>query len=192
MCLVLVAFPFPIIILIFLFYFSSNTSLNLSKYVFFEPFSLSLSLSFVVSPLSIMFATNWHPFLRLLLFLLSTRYRCEREESHSNGLTIFCRYMGNTDDKLQQLSRSYSLELPMDTKRTPMSLPSMNDLSPRVRYSMSRHRMNLEKANRLSLSSTPMNASQMSLQNRKVSRRRDLVLRAQAASREQLVHSIDQ
>jgi transcription initiation factor TFIID subunit TAF12 len=79
--------------------------------------------------------------------------------------------MGHTDEQCQQqqqqqqhqqqqhqqqlLERSYSFELPMELKRIHMNLPSIDDLSPRLRHSLtestSRPRTSTIDSNRSSL-----------------------------------------
>ncbi|CAF4768592.1 unnamed protein product, partial [Rotaria sp. Silwood1] len=80
------------------------------------------------------------------------------------------KFVGNTENIQQQLSRSFSLDLPMDFKRNHFTLPSFNDISPSVRYStnqqINRQYVNPEKPNRLSLNLGSKNNSQVSFQNR--------------------------
>jgi hypothetical protein len=81
--------------------------------------------------------------------------------------------MGSTDGNLQQqLSRSYSLELPMELKQNHFTLPTLEDVTPRVRYSLNhqtdRKRVNADKSNRLSLNHGATNNSQVTLRNRQV------------------------
>lgn len=86
--------------------------------------------------------------------------------------TFFCRYIGDTENIQQQLSRSFSLDIPMELKRNQYSMPPFTDLSPRVRYSTNHHSnrasVSLEKPNRLSLNLGSKNHSQVSLENRQV------------------------
>ncbi|CAF4734346.1 unnamed protein product, partial [Rotaria magnacalcarata] len=44
-------------------------------------------------------------------------------------------YFGDTENIQQQLSRSFSLDLPMDIRRNAYTIPSFSDISPHVRYS---------------------------------------------------------
>jgi hypothetical protein len=83
--------------------------------------------------------------------------------------------MGNTHENIhQQLSRSYSLELPVELTRNHFTLPSFDNPSPQVRYTtnqqMNKQRGSKEKYNRLSLNNGPVKNSQASLQNRTVYR----------------------
>jgi hypothetical protein len=64
--------------------------------------------------------------------------------------------MGNTEDKFQakkqqQLSRSFSLDIPMELRRAHFSLPAINDLRPRERHSLNHPRIKADASNRLSL-----------------------------------------
>ncbi len=83
------------------------------------------------------------------------------------------RYIGNTENNYQQqLSRSYSLELPMELKRNNFTLPSNDNITPRIRYSLNqptnRPRANTDKSNRLSLDHGALNNNPVSLRNRQV------------------------
>jgi hypothetical protein len=78
--------------------------------------------------------------------------------------------MGNTQENTHhQLWRSYSLELPMNLKRTNSTLPnlpSFDNTSPHVRYStnqqLNKQRGSKEKHNRLSLNNGPTKNNQTS------------------------------
>ncbi|CAF4043900.1 unnamed protein product [Rotaria sp. Silwood2] len=80
------------------------------------------------------------------------------------------KFLGNTENIQQQLSRSFSLDLPMDFKRNHFTLPKFDDMSSHVRYStnqqLNRQYVKPEKPNRLSLNLGSKNNSQVSLQNR--------------------------
>lgn len=124
--------------------FSSNTSLNLAEYVF------SLSLAFFVNNIY-----HGHQLASIQLLLLLLLHR-----STKNGLDIFTspspRYMGNTEDRFQeqtqqQLTRSFSLDIPMELRRAHFSLPAINDLRPRERFSLNHPRIKADASNRLSL-----------------------------------------
>ncbi|CAF0750967.1 unnamed protein product [Adineta steineri] len=69
-----------------------------------------------------------------------------------------------------QLSRSYSFDFPMELKRNQCSLPSLDYVQPRVRYSMNpqliRQSMNLERPSRSSLKHVALHNSQASLPTR--------------------------
>ena len=65
--------------------------------------------------------------------------------------------MGNAEDKFQeqkqqQLTRSFSLDIPMELRRAHFSLPAINDLEPRERLSLNHPRIKANAGNRLSLS----------------------------------------
>ncbi|CAF1223073.1 unnamed protein product [Rotaria sordida] len=81
------------------------------------------------------------------------------------------KFPGNTENFQQQLSRSFSLDIPMEFKQNHYTLPSsFNDISPHVRYSTNQQinsqYVHPEKPNRLSLNLGSKNNSQVSLQNR--------------------------
>ena len=67
-------------------------------------------------------------------------------------------------ETFQQLSRSFSLDLPMELKQNYYPLPSFDDASHRVRYSinsqMNREHVKIEKPNRLSLNLGNKNTNQ--------------------------------
>ncbi len=80
--------------------------------------------------------------------------------------------MRNTENNFQQeLSRSYSIDLPMELKRNQFNL---DNVTPRMRYSLNqqanRQRMNADKSHRLSLNHAKMNNSPVLLRNRQVCR----------------------
>ncbi|CAF3643077.1 unnamed protein product [Rotaria socialis] len=80
------------------------------------------------------------------------------------------KYFGNTENIQQQLSRSFSLDLPMDIRRNAYTIPSFSDISPHVRYSTTQQINqafnNKEKPNRLSLNLGSSHNSQASLERR--------------------------
>lgn len=81
--------------------------------------------------------------------------------------------MGNTENHFQQeLSRSYSLEFPMEFKQKQFTLSTLDNVTPRVRHSLNQHenkrRLYANKSNRLSLNHAPINDSQVALRNRQV------------------------
>lgn len=142
-------------------------SLNLPKYVFlsstptgvgFFLVFFSLSSFLLAPPTSIPTIYNYSIFI--MNKVKTVRY------------TFFCRYIGDTENIQQQLSRSFSLDIPMELKRNQYSMPPFTDLSPRVRYSTNHHSnrasVSLEKPNRLSLNLGSKNHSQVSLENRQV------------------------
>lgn len=88
--------------------------------------------------------------------------------------------MGNTDDNFQQqqqqqqqMSRSYSLDFPMELKRNHFTLRNYENTTPRMRHSLNqqtnRQRVNADKTNRLSLNNHgDTKNSQVLLRNRQV------------------------
>ncbi|CAF3975298.1 unnamed protein product [Rotaria magnacalcarata] len=80
------------------------------------------------------------------------------------------KYFGDTENIQQQLSRSFSLDLPMDIRRNAYTIPSFSDISPHVRYSTTQQINqafnNKEKPNRLSLNLGSRHNSQFSLEQR--------------------------
>ncbi len=120
-------------------------SLNLPQYVFF----------FV--------ATNWHLFFFYLLLFI--RY--------NHDYSIDSRYIGNSETHFQeQLSRSYSLESPMEWKANQLLPTTYDHVIPRMRFSLNqqtnRQRLHADRANRLSLNHGAMHNSQVALRNRPV------------------------
>ncbi|CAF1244675.1 unnamed protein product [Adineta ricciae] len=73
-------------------------------------------------------------------------------------------------DGQQQLSRSYSLDFPMELRRSQTSLPVLNHIPVRMRHSMNaqanRQSVQLERPSRASLNHSILHNSQVSLPNR--------------------------
>jgi hypothetical protein len=92
--------------------------------------------------------------------------------------------MGNTENNFQpELSRSYSLELPMEFKQNQFTLSTLDNVTPRVRHSLNQHenkrRFYAHKSNRLSLNHTTINDSQVELRNRQVGTKMFLIIQKQ-------------